>query len=343
MRVVVTGGAGFIGSHVAKALRSVSIDPVVVDNLSTGHEAAVRWGSLHRIDIRDTARLLQVLREVRPDAVIHLAASAYVGESVEKPLDYYDNNVVGTLSLLEAMRQADVGHLVFSSSCATYGIPDRLPITEASPQLPINPYGETKLAGERAIGWAAGAQNLRWMALRYFNAAGADPEGEIGELHTPETHLIPLAIQAALGMGKPLTVFGTDYPTPDGTALRDYVHVSDLASAHVAALRYLVAGGQSRAVNLGTGRAQSVLEIIEAVKASGAGEVPVRFAARRAGDPPCLYADASLAGSLLGWRPQHSGLDEVVATAARFQRGRLGAAGPLPGRLRLPAVQASET
>lgn len=315
MRVAVVGGAGYIGSHAAKALAIAGHEPVVIDNLSTGHREAVRWGPLHEADIRDRERLRVLFAELRPEAVMHFAASAYVGDSMRAPLAYYDNNVLGTLCLVEAAQRAACGAFVFSSSCATYGVPQLLPITEATSQQPTNPYGETKLACERLLHWTGAAHGLNWMALRYFNAAGADPEGEIGEMHEPEPHLIPLALKAAAGTGLPLKVMGTDYPTSDGTALRDYVHVSDLAAAHVLALEHLVRGGQSRAVNLGTGRPHSVLDVIRTVESVVGRPVPHELAPRRAGDPPELWADSALAGSLLGWTPAYPGLDAMVASA----------------------------
>lgn len=322
MRVAVIGGAGYIGSHTAKALAQAGHEPVVVDNLSTGHREAVRWGALHEVDIRDGAALAAVFATIRPAAVMHFAALAYVGDSMRDPLAYYETNVAGTLSLLEAMRAVDCSRIVFSSSCATYGIPDRLPITEATPQHPTNPYGETKLACERLLHWAGVAHDLRWMALRYFNAAGADPDGEIGETHEPEPHLIPLALRAAAGTGTPLKVMGTDYPTPDGTAMRDYVHVSDLASAHVLALEHLARGGASRAVNLGTGTPSSVLEVMHTVQAVTGRAVPHEMADRRPGDPPELWADAGLARSLLGWAPRYPRLDQMVETAWAWAAGK---------------------
>ena len=322
MRVAVIGGAGYIGSHTAKALAQAGHEPVVVDNLSTGHREAVRWGPLHEVDIRDRAALAAVFATIRPAAVMHFAALAYVGDSMRDPLAYYETNVAGTLSLLEAMRAVDCSRIVFSSSCATYGIPDRLPITEATPQHPTNPYGETKLACERLLHWAGVAHDLRWMALRYFNAAGADPDGDLGETHEPEPHLIPLALRAAAGTGTPLKVMGTDYPTPDGTAMRDYVHVSDLASAHVLALEHLARGGASRAVNLGTGTPSSVLEVMHTVQAVTGRAVPHEMADRRPGDPPELWADAGLARSLLGWAPRYPRLDQMVETAWAWAAGK---------------------
>jgi UDP-arabinose 4-epimerase len=313
--VLVTGGAGYIGSHACKVLARAGYQPVVFDNLSRGHRGAVRWGPFVEGDIADRLRLCAALAEHRVSAVMHFAAYAYVGESVADPALYYRNNLGGTLSLLEAMRETGVSEIVFSSTCATYGIPDGVPIGESTPQRPVNPYGETKLAIERALHWYGEAYGMRSAALRYFNAAGADPEGEIGECHEPETHLVPLVLQAALGQRPQIDIFGTDYPTPDGTAIRDYVHVHDLAIAHLRALERLGAGGDSIGVNLGTGSGHSVREVIAAAEAVSGRMVPARDAPRRPGDPPALVADPSLAAEILGWRAQHSDLDTIIRTA----------------------------
>ena len=313
--VLVTGGAGYIGSHACKALAGAGFQPVVFDNLSRGHREAVRWGPLVEGDLADRQRLCAALIEHKVEAVMHFAAYAYVGESVTDPALYYRNNLGGTLSLLEAMREAGIGEIVFSSTCATYGIPDGVPIREDAPQRPVNPYGETKLAIERALHWYAAAYGLRSVSLRYFNAAGADPEGEIGEHHEPETHLVPLVLQAALGHGPHIEIYGTDYPTPDGTAIRDYVHVCDLAIAHLRALERLRGGGGSAAVNLGTGQGHSVREVIAAAELASGRKVPARAAPRRPGDPPALVADPSLAAEILGWRAQHSDLDTIIRTS----------------------------
>ena len=313
--VLVTGGAGYIGSHACKALAGAGFQPVVFDNLSRGHREAVRWGPLVEGDLADRQRLCAALIEHKVEAVMHFAAYAYVGESVADPALYYRNNLGGTLSLLEAMREAGIGEIVFSSTCATYGIPDGVPIREDAPQRPVNPYGETKLAIEQALHWYAAAYGLRSVSLRYFNAAGADPEGEIGEHHEPETHLVPLVLQAALGHGPHIEIYGTDYPTPDGTAIRDYVHVCDLAIAHLRALERLRGGGGSAAVNLGTGQGHSVREVIAAAELASGRKVPARAAPRRPGDPPALVADPSLAGEILGWHPQHSDLDTIIRTS----------------------------
>ncbi|HEV7996690.1 MAG TPA: UDP-glucose 4-epimerase GalE [Stellaceae bacterium] len=313
--VLVTGGAGYIGSHACKVLAAAGWLPVAFDNLSRGRRAAVRWGPLIEGDLADRARLCRALAEHRVEAVMHFAAYAYVGESVADPALYYRNNLEGTLSLLEAMRETVVGEIVFSSTCATYGIPDRVPIGESAPQRPVNPYGETKLAIERALHWYGAAYGLRSAALRYFNAAGADPECEIGECHEPETHLVPLVLQAALGQRPQIEVYGTDYPTPDGTAIRDYVHVHDLAIAHLRALEHLREGGASIAVNLGTGSGHSVREVIAAAEAVSGRKIAARAAPRRSGDPAALVADPGLAAEIFGWRARHSDLDTIIRTA----------------------------
>ncbi|EEE02767.1 UDP-glucose 4-epimerase GalE [Burkholderia multivorans] len=320
MKVFVTGGAGYIGSHTCKALAEAGHTPVAYDDLSTGHRDAVRWGPLVVGSILDRDALGRALAAHRPDIVIHFAALAYVGESVLAPDRYYATNVTGTCTLLNAMRAAGVGRIVLSSSCATYGIPDALPICEHTPQHPINPYGFTKYAMERMAADFERAYGMKWVALRYFNAAGADPDGLLGENHEPETHALPLAIRAALGTGRPFTVMGTDYPTPDGSAVRDYVHVSDLADAHVKATAYLCRGGNSVALNLGTGTGTSVLELVRAVETVTGSGVPTVMAARRPGDPPALYADATKAALVLGWRPRFAGIEPMVEHAARWFR-----------------------
>jgi UDP-arabinose 4-epimerase len=317
--ILVTGGAGYVGSHACKMLARAGYRPVVFDNLLRGRREAVRWGPLVEGDLADSARLSAALAEHRVSAVMHFAAYAYVGESVADPALYYRNNLAGTLSLLEAMRNAGVGEIVFSSTCATYGTPDAVPIREDSPQRPVNPYGETKLAIERALHWYGQAYGVRSVALRYFNAAGADPEGEIGECHEPETHLVPLVLQAALGQRPRIDIYGTDYPTPDGTAIRDYVHVQDLAVAHLRALERLRGGGGNIAVNLGAGHGRSVREVIAAAEAATGRKVPAQAAPRRPGDPPALVADPSLAAEILGWRPRHSDLDTIIRTALAWQ------------------------
>ncbi|WP_284164371.1 UDP-glucose 4-epimerase GalE [Frigidibacter sp. SD6-1] len=314
-RVLVTGGAGFIGAHACKALAEAGALPVAYDNLSTGHQDAVHWGPLVRGDVRDRGALASALKQFRIDTILHFAASAYVGESVADPALYYDNNVNGMVTLLDAARAAGVTQIVFSSSCATYGVPELLPISEYTPQAPINPYGRTKLICEQMLKDYGAAYGIRHVALRYFNAAGADPSGVIGERHEPETHLLPLALRAAAG-GQPLNVFGTDYDTPDGTCIRDYVHVSDLARGHLLALAYLHAGGKSTALNLGSGRGHSVLEVCAAIERVTGCAVPLQFGPRRAGDPPVLTADPALAARILGFRTRLSDIDTIVSHAA---------------------------
>lgn len=314
-RVLVTGGAGFIGAHACKAVAEAGGLPVAYDNLTTGHADAVMWGPLVRGDVRDRDLLAAALQQFRIDTILHFAASAYVGESVTDPALYFDNNVGGMIALLDAARATGVDRIVLSSSCATYGVPESLPIRETTPQRPINPYGRTKLICEEMLRDYGAAYGLRHVALRYFNAAGADPGGRLGERHEPETHLIPLALRAAAG-GVPLQVFGHDYPTPDGTCVRDYVHVSDLARAHVLALGHLAGGGASVALNLGSGRGLSVLEIAAAIERVTGRTVPMRLAPRRAGDPPVLAADPSRAAEVLGFRAELSDIGTIVAHAA---------------------------
>jgi UDP-arabinose 4-epimerase len=310
--VLVTGGAGYIGSHTAKGLARAGYNPVVLDDLSSGRRSAVKWGPFVEGGLADTELLRQVLREQRIEAVIHFAASLLVAESMTNPHKYFWNNVVNTLKLLDAMLETGVKHIVFSSSAAVYGTPERVPILEDHPKDPINAYGESKLAMERAIKWYGVGYGMRWMALRYFNAAGADPEGELGEDHDPETHLIPLVVKAALGQRAYVEVYGTDYPTVDGTAIRDYIDVTDLADAHVRALQHITEGAENLALNLGTGRGHSVREVIASVGSVCKREVPVRNSPRRPGDPPSLVADPSRAFKVLGWRPRRSDLDSIV-------------------------------
>lgn len=318
MRILVTGGAGYIGSHTCKALARAGHEPIVFDSLVYGRAEAVKWGPLEQGDILDSARLDAVIQRHRPDIVMHFAAFAYVGESVADPAKYYRNNIIGSLSLLDAMVRNGIDKIIFSSTCATYGVPEELPISEDTAQKPINPYGFTKLAVERALADYGRAYGVKWAAMRYFNAAGCDPEGELGEEHDPETHAIPLAIMAALGTGPRFKVFGTDYDTPDGTAIRDYIHVSDLATAHVLGAEYLNDGGESQAFNLSTGRGVSVLDIVRSAEEATGRKVPAEHVGRRAGDPPVLYAVAEKANRLLGWSPSFTAIDETVATAARW-------------------------
>jgi UDP-arabinose 4-epimerase len=316
--ILVTGGAGYIGSHAAKALARSGYEPVTYDNLGRGHRAAVRWGPLVVGDLADRPLLVETMRRHKVAAVMHFAAFAYVGESVSEPERYFRNNVASSLSLLEAMGEAGVHDIVFSSTCATYGLPETMPIAEDTPQRPVNPYGESKLMIERMLHWLAPARGLAYAALRYFNAAGADPDGEIGEEHDPETHLIPLVLQTALGQRAAVDIFGTDYPTPDGTAIRDYIHVHDLAEAHVLALAHLREKRASVALNLGTGSGHSVREVIAAAERVTGRKIARRETPRRAGDPPSLVADARKAHALLAWTPRLSGLDDIISSAWRW-------------------------
>lgn len=320
--VLVTGGAGYIGSHTCKRLSQAGLLPVTLDNLERGHRWAVRWGPLVEGDLSDLELLCGVMREFKVEAVLHFAAYAYVGESVQHPRLYMKGNVIAGLNVLEAMLREGVRNIVFSSTCATYGIPEKIPIGEDCPQRPVNPYGESKLYIEKALRWYGAAYGIRWVALRYFNAAGADPEGETGEEHEPETHLIPLVVKAALGQVPFVPIYGTDYPTADGTAIRDYIHVMDLADAHILALEYLKKGGESMGMNLGTGRGHSVREVVEAVQRTIGRPVPVREEGRRPGDPPQLVADATLAKKLLRWEPRWTDLDAIVETAIFWHRKR---------------------
>lgn len=315
MRILVTGGAGYIGSHTAMVLAAAGHEPVVFDDMSQGHDWAVKWGPLERGSLSDPARLAQVFAAHPIDAVVHFAASALVGESMTNPAKYFRNNTVATLNLLDAMRDAGVSTLVFSSTCATYGDPVRVPIDETHPQVPVNPYGESKLMIEKIMRWYGEAYGLRWMALRYFNAAGADPEGRIGEDHDPESHLIPLVIGAAQGARPPVKIFGTDYPTADGTAIRDYIHVLDLADAHLRALDRLRSGAASQAINLGTGRGHSVREVVDTIARVAGKPVPVVESPRRPGDPPELVAAPERARDVLGWTCRYAELETIVRHA----------------------------
>jgi len=319
MNVLVTGGAGYIGSHVCKALSQKGCLPIAFDNLSRGNRWAVKWGPLEEGDIADGGRLREVLEKFDPVAVMHFAAYAYVGESVVKPLDYYRNNVAATSALLQTIIDFRPLPIIFSSSCATYGLPERVPISEDHPQRPINPYGQSKLVVERMLVDVHAAHGLPSIALRYFNAAGADTEGEIGEAHDPETHLIPLAITAARD-GTAIQVFGTDYETPDGTCVRDYIHVADIADAHLSALDYLLGGGQSCALNLANSRGYSVNEVIAAAERVVGRGIRVQRAPRRPGDPPVLIGTAERARQLLGWKSDRSDLQRQIADAWRWMK-----------------------
>ncbi len=321
--ILVTGGAGYVGSHVCKALAAEGFHPVAVDCLSHGHESAVKWGPLERVDLTDEAGLKAVIRQHRPVGVMHLADLCDVGESVTDPARYYRNNLVGGLNLLKAMLDQGVRSIVFSSSCAIYGAPEKVPIPEAQAKVPTTPYGVSKLVVEHMLRDFGMAYGIGHVCLRYFNAAGADPDGEIGESHRPETHVIPLAIETALGGRSHFEIFGTDYETPDGTAVRDFVHVSDLAAAHVSALRYLSEGGRSAALNLGTGQGHSVKQIVAAVERFSGRAVPVKKGRRRTGDASILVADASRAFRVLGWAPKYTTLDDIIPTALSWHRNPL--------------------
>jgi UDP-glucose-4-epimerase GalE len=321
--VLVTGGAGYIGSHTCKALAAGGFFPVTIDSLVYGHEWAVKWGPLIKGDINDRDLLDHVFATYRPVAVLHFAAFAYVGESVISPDKYYRNNVAGTITLLDAMRAHGCRNLVFSSTCATYGIPHTIPIPEDHEQRPINPYGWSKLMIEQIMRDYERAYGIRHASLRYFNAAGADPEGEIGEDHDHETHLIPLVIQAAFGQRSCVEIYGTDYPTPDGTAIRDYIHVTDLAAVHVLSLQHLLDGKESAFLNVGTGLGYSVREVIKAVELASLLKVPVRESPRRAGDPPALVAEPVKAISTFGWQPRFTNINAIIESAVRWHRSRL--------------------
>lgn len=320
--VLVTGGAGYVGSHCCKAFANAGWRVIALDNLSRGWREAVRWGPLIECDIRDEVRVRGALEMYNPDLVAHFAALAYVGESVTDPALYYANNTAGTLALLEAMRATGCAHLLFSSTCASYGIPRVLPVDETHAQIPINPYGWSKMLIERMLEDYGKAYGMASVSLRYFNAAGCDPEGEAGERHEPETHAIPLLIEAARNSGQPFTVFGTDFPTPDGSAIRDYVHVNDLARAHLLAGEMLVARGGTHVFNLGTGVGTSVFELIQAVKRIAGRDPAIRLGMRREGDPPVLVACYTKVERELGWKPQHSQIDFIIETALRWRDSR---------------------
>lgn len=318
--VLVTGGAGYIGAHTCKALFKEGYTPISYDNLVYGHRRFVKWGKLEEGDICDRRRLEQVMRQYNPMAILHFAAFAYVGESVENPAIYYHNNVTGTLNILESMKNCGVDKIIFSSTCATYGMPEQIPIAEDHPQNPINPYGRTKLIIEWILEDYAKAYDVKYVSLRYFNAAGADPDTEIGEDHNPETHLIPLVLDAASGKRKYLEIFGTDYDTRDGTCIRDYIHVSDLADAHVLSLAYLNDGGPSDVFNLGNGDGFSVKEVIEkAVQITGR-KIPWLESERRPGDPSILIGSSEKIRKALKWSPVYNSLDTILKTAWHWHR-----------------------
>jgi len=321
MNILVTGGAGYVGSHVCKALAAKGHVPITYDNLSRGNAWAVKWGPFEKGDIADTERVRAVLERYRPRALMHFAAYAYVKESVEQPLLYYGNNFAGSVALLQTLIDYHAIPVVFSSSCATYGVPEQVPIAEEHPQRPINPYGFSKLFVERMLTDFNVAYGLRSVALRYFNAAGADPQGEIGEAHLPETHLIPLVLAAGRS-GNTVRIYGGDYDTPDGSCVRDYIHVSDIADAHVRALDYLLNGGDSCALNLANARGYSVKEVIAAAETVCGRAISSQVVIRRPGDPPVLVGDASRAQSLLGWKPNRSKLQTQIGDAWNWMKGQ---------------------
>jgi UDP-glucose 4-epimerase len=319
MRILVTGGAGYIGSHTVKLLLARGHDVWIYDSLVFGHGAAVPAERLIVADLADSAALDHAFVAHRIEAVVHFAAFAFVGESVTHPAKYWQNNLVNTVSLIDHCRRHGVSRFVFSSTCATYGIPEQVPITEETPQRPINPYGQTKLAVERALADFAAAYGLGYAALRYFNAAGAAPDGSIGEDHHPETHLIPLVLQVALGQRPHIELFGSDYPTPDGTCIRDYIHVDDLGDAHLRALER-IESGKGLCLNLGTGRGHSNREVIQAAERVTGNKIPVKEGPRRAGDPPQLVAAADKARDVLGWKPRYPDLEMIIETAWNWHR-----------------------
>jgi UDP-glucose-4-epimerase GalE len=319
MKVLVTGGAGYIGSHACKALARRGFEPITYDNLSRGNRWAVKWGPLEEGEIADITRLRAVLDRYQPVAVMHFAAFAYVGESVEQPLLYYQNNVGGSAALFHAVIETRTIPVVFSSTCATYGVPEKVPIPEEHPQRPINPYGSSKLMVERILADLGHAHGLRSIALRYFNAAGADPDGDIGEAHDPEPHLIPRVLAAARDETA-VTVYGDDYETTDGTCIRDYIHVADIADAHVRALEYLLSGGSSCALNLANAQGYSVMDVIQVAQRVSGKAIRVEMAPRRPGDPPVLVGAADRARAMLGWAPRRSALDVQIADAWKWMQ-----------------------
>ena len=323
MAILVCGGAGYIGSHINKLLAQKGYETVVLDNLVYGHREAVKWGSFEKGDLKNPEDLERVFSKYDIEAVFHFAAFAYVGESVQEPEKYYYNNVANTLNLLHAMRAHGCDKIIFSSTCATYGVPEQVPITEDMPQKPINPYGATKLMVERIFKDYAQAYGIKFVVLRYFNAAGADPEGEIGESHDPETHIIPLILDAAAGKRPDIKVFGTDYPTEDGSCVRDYIHVADLATAHLLALEHLQKGGQSDFFNLGNAKGTSVLELIEAARRVTGRDFTVTPAPRRPGDPAMLVGSSAKAQRVLGWVPQYADIDTIVRHAWQWHENKV--------------------
>lgn len=322
-RVLVTGGAGYVGSHACKELARAGFEPVVYDDLRRGNRWAVKWGPLVKAPLEDRDCLIETMTRYDICAVMHFAAYAYVGESMTDPSSYFRNNVTASLNILDAMAEFGIEPLVISSTCATYGNPDKMPISEDTPLAPINPYGASKVMMEECARWYGTAHGLHTIALRYFNAAGCDPDGEIGELHDPEPHLIPIVVEAALGQRESITINGVDYDTPDGTAVRDYIHVTDLARAHMLALKHLLDGGPGTVFNLGTGRGSSIREIIDAVGAAAGRQPKVIEGPRRPGDPSELVADPKRARDMLGWTAERSSLDLIAADAVNWYRNVL--------------------
>lgn len=320
--ILIVGGAGYIGSHINKKLSQQGYETVVFDNLSFGHTDFVKWGIFHGGDLSNIDNIREVFKKYPIDAVMHFAAFTYVGESVKDPQKYYLNNLRNTLNLLQVMLEEEVKYFVFSSTCATYGNPEEIPITESHPQNPINPYGKAKLMVEQVLADYSQAYDLNYVSLRYFNAAGADPDAEIGELHEPETHLIPLILDAATGRRGNIQIFGTDYPTPDGTCIRDYIHVMDLADAHIKALEYLQSGGESEVFNLGNGQGFSVREVIETARKVTGRKIEVEGVDRRPGDPPVLVGSSDKAREILDWNPQYHDLSLIIETAWKWHQKR---------------------
>lgn len=321
-KILVCGGAGYIGSHINKQLNKEGYETIVFDNLVYGHMEAVKWGELVVGDLSNLSDIDAIFDRYEIDAVFHFAAYAYVGESVDNPEKYYYNNVVNTLNLLNVMKKHDCNKIIFSSTCATYGVPDRLPITEDMPQNPINPYGATKLMVERIFKDYHKAYGLEFVVLRYFNAAGADPDGEIGESHNPETHIIPLVLDAASGLKPDVKVFGDDYDTPDGSCVRDYIHVTDLATAHLLALHHLEQGGESDFFNLGNERGTSVFEVVESVRRVTGNKFLTSIAQRRPGDPAKLVGSSKKVQEVLGWIPQFSDIDTIISHAWKWHENK---------------------
>ena len=312
--VLVTGGAGYIGSHTCKLLSQLGFTPIVLDNLSNGHKEFVKWGEFYQGNQDDDKIIEEIFKNHHIEDVIHFSAFAYVGESIKDPIKYYENNTIGTIKLIKKLDQLGVRNFVFSSTCAIYGTPEKLPISENLPKNPINPYGHSKLLIEEMMDWITTVSKINFVALRYFNAAGASMDLDIGERHDPETHLIPLTLMSAR-FGNEINVFGNDYQTPDGTCIRDYIHVLDLADAHIKALNYLQNGGESTKINLGTGHGTSVMEIINQVEKTTGQKCQVKIGPRRPGDPAILVADNSKALELLGWKPKYSQIDNIIETA----------------------------